>query len=106
MTCEDCLNLISARLDGELPSDDRVRTGPDVRCEFQTADGSEVRLNADTEVQIVSPRRFEVAGGEVWSTVAKAPEPFEATAGGATFTALGTQFDLQARPQVALLMVV
>ena len=25
MTCEDCLNLLSARLDGELPSDDRVQ---------------------------------------------------------------------------------
>ena len=91
---------------GEVPPGTRVRTGPDVRCEFQTADGSEVRLNADTEVQIQSPRRVEVAGGQVWSSVAKAPQPFEAQAGGAVFTALGTQFDLRAQAQAAVLTVV
>jgi hypothetical protein len=91
---------------GEVPPGTRVRTGPDVRCEFQTADGSEVRLNADTEVQIKSPRQFDVAGGQVWSTVAKAEQPFEAQAGGAVFTALGTQFDLRAQAQAAVLTVV
>ena len=83
----------------------RVRTGPEVRCEFRTADGSEIRLNAETEINLKAPRRFELADGEVWSTVAHDPVPFEALASGAQFTALGTQFDLVARSQSTMLSV-
>jgi hypothetical protein len=92
---------------GAVPAGASVRTGPDVRCELRTADGSEVRLNAATEIQLQSPRRFSLAVGQVWSSVAKAPDAFEAKAADATFTALGTQFDLAcAEPKQALCTVV
>jgi hypothetical protein len=94
---------------GEVAAGTRVRTGPDVRCELKMSDGSEVRLNAGTEVKLASPRRVELAGGQMWSTVAHAEtphDPFEARAGDAVFTAMGTQFDLQAQPTAAILTVV
>ena len=71
-----------------------IRTGPKVRCEFTTTDGSFVRLNERTECTFVQPRVLELAGGQVWSTVAKAPEPFRVKTTQAEVTALGTQFDL------------
>lgn len=91
---------------GGVPAGTRVRTGPNVRCEFHTTDGSDIRLNVQTQVELKSSREFELAGGEVWSNVAHANRPFEARASGAIFTALGTQFDLAAKPQAAVLTVV
>lgn len=81
---------------GAVPAGTEIRTGPDVRCELVTNDGSEIRLNANTEVAIRTPRRFELASGQAWSTVshAGAERPFEAFASNVTVTALGTQFDL------------
>jgi hypothetical protein len=86
---------------GDLPAGASVRTPKDVRCELRTADGSEVRLNGGTEIELRSPRQFKVATGEVWSSVAHSPEPFVASAQDATFTALGTQFDLQSTAKLA-----
>jgi hypothetical protein len=94
---------------GALPAGASVKTGPDVCCELRTADGSEVRLNSATEIQLQSPRQFKLAVGQVWSSVARsgAPDPFEARAAEATFTALGTQFDLACtEPKQALCTVV
>ena len=91
---------------GSVASGTSVRTGPNVRCEFHTPDGSEIRLNADTQLEMKSPRRFELAQGQVWSTVAHAPQPFEAKTTMALFTAMGTQFDLSAKPEAAVLTVV
>jgi hypothetical protein len=83
---------------GVVEAGTKVRTGPGVRCELRTSDGSEIRLNADTQVELKSPRRFELAGGQMWSSVAHDPQPFEAVASNTVFTALGTQFDLEAKP--------
>ncbi len=83
---------------GSIEAGTKVRTGPGVRCELRTSDGSEIRLNAGTEVALKSPRRFELAGGQMWSSVAHDPQPFEAVAANTVFTALGTQFDLEAKP--------
>jgi ferric-dicitrate binding protein FerR (iron transport regulator) len=83
---------------GAVDAGMRVRTGPKVRCELRMADGSEVRLNAETEVTLRSPRRVEVAGGQVFSSVRRQEtgEAFVVLAqpAGATLTALGTAFDV------------
>jgi hypothetical protein len=89
---------------GEVPAGVRVRTGPKVRCEFRMADGSEVRLNAETEVTMRSPRRVDVAGGQVFSSVRPRREDsgdafiVMAEPAGATLTALGTAFDVACAP--------
>jgi anti-sigma factor RsiW len=95
---------------GVVPAGIKVRTGPSVRCEFKMVDGSEVRLNAQTEVTLASARRVEVAGGQVFSSVRRQPEgeQFVVRAGpaDATLTALGTSFDVSCSPRQTTLTVV
>jgi hypothetical protein len=88
----------------------QVRTGPNVRCEFKLTDGSEVRLNSDTQVTLASPRRVDLSGGQIFSAVYHQPDnaPFVvgAAPAGATLTALGTAFDVSCKPGKATLTVV
>jgi ferric-dicitrate binding protein FerR (iron transport regulator) len=75
-----------------------IRTPADVRCEFRTPDGSEIRLNGQTELVFQTPRKVNLKQGQVWSTVSPAAEQFQITAALTTVTALGTQFDFLATP--------
>jgi hypothetical protein len=43
----------------------RIRTPEQSRCELRLTDGSEVRLNAGTELHFVDSRRFHVARGQI-----------------------------------------
>jgi anti-sigma factor RsiW len=76
----------------------KIRTGSKVRCEFQMTDGSQVRLNADTQVTLIASRQVDVSGGQVFSSVRHQPDsaPFivKSTPASATLTALGTAFDM------------
>jgi ferric-dicitrate binding protein FerR (iron transport regulator) len=83
----------------------RVRTGPAVRCEFRTADGSEVRLNTGTEVLFTAGRLLELTQGQILASVAEAPTPFKIGVPGATVTAVGTEFDLLSRAAESVLTV-
>jgi len=95
---------------GAVQAGMKVRTGPKVRCEFKLDDGSEVRLNADTEITLPAPRRVEVTGGQVFSSVQKqvdgAPFVVNAAPAQTTLTALGTAFDVTCQPGKATLTVV
>jgi ferric-dicitrate binding protein FerR (iron transport regulator) len=95
---------------GAVQAGMKVRTGSKVRCEFKLADGSEVRLNSDTQVTLPAPRRVEVAAGQVFSSVQKQTDgaPFVVNAAPArtTMTALGTAFDVTCQPGKATLTVV
>jgi hypothetical protein len=85
----------------------RIRTPDGVRCEFAMSDGSEIRLNENSEVLLAAPRTFDVAKGRMWSTVAADEVPFNvALNNGATVAALGTQFDVQLEEQKATVIVV
>jgi hypothetical protein len=83
----------------------RVRTPPEVRCEFQTPDGTEVRLNGDTELAFRAPRQLDLARGQILANVLAGAVPFEVQVADATVTALGTQFDLWAQPAETRLSV-
>ncbi len=89
---------------GTLPPGTRVRTGPKGRCEFRTPDNSEVRLNTNTELVFHSNRQLELAHGQVWSNVATDQELYQVKVpqADATITALGTQFDVQSKPEETL----
>jgi hypothetical protein len=95
---------------GAVEAGMKVRTGPKVRCEFKLADGSEVRLNTDTEVMLPAARRVEVAAGQVFSSVQKQSDgaPFVVNAAPARtmMTALGTAFDVTCQSGSATLTVV
>ena len=83
---------------GSIAAGDVVRTGPRVRCEFVMHEGSQVRLNNSTELRFAEGRRLDLNAGQLWSTVAKADDPFQVQLAGATVTALGTQFDVLRNP--------
>src|SRR5581483_6696658 len=88
----------TAAVGENLPLGTHVRTGPTVRCEFRTADGSEIRLNGGTEMVFVSSRRLNLNKGQILAQVAKAAVAFQVGVPEATVTALGTEFDLQCKP--------
>jgi hypothetical protein len=90
---------------GSLPSGSRVRTGAAARCEIAMTDGSEVRLNENTELELGQARSLSITSGQVFSSVAKSQTPFKVVVGGATITALGTRFDVQCHPDRVVLAV-
>ncbi len=91
---------------GAVRPGDRVRTGPDVRCEFRGADGSELRLNAGSELTFDSARQLQLASGQMWSTVARAREPLRVSLPLATATADAAQVDFRCASSNATVTVV
>jgi ferric-dicitrate binding protein FerR (iron transport regulator) len=83
----------------------RVRTPPKVRCEFRCPDDTEVRVNGDTELCFDTTRRVNLARGQILAKVVKDPVPFEVEVARATVIALGTQFDVWAKPDETRLAV-
>jgi ferric-dicitrate binding protein FerR (iron transport regulator) len=84
----------------------RIRTPLNVRCEVVMADQSTIRLNSNSEVLIGKGRDFTLATGQMWSSVAKAADPFTVSVAQASITALGTEFDIAADAQQATLTVI
>ena len=72
----------------------QLRTGAGVRCEVELTHSSTVRLNENTEIALLSPRRFDLKSGRAWSLMEQpAEEPFQVSADSVMFTA----YDSQAR---------
>jgi len=104
--CESGKSWQPVATGGSVPLGCAVKTSPGVRCEFRSPDGSEVRLNGGTEVVFQGLRQVRLVRGQVWSTVAQAPEPYRVESPIATVTALGTQFDLLHDEKLTRLTVV
>jgi hypothetical protein len=92
--------------DSSLPPGTTVRTGPDVRCELSTADGSQLRLNGDTQVRLTDDRRVDLAGGQLWSSVSDQETPFAVRADELTVVARDCKFDLSFQADGTVLTVV
>jgi ferric-dicitrate binding protein FerR (iron transport regulator) len=90
---------------GRIVLGTRVRTKPDVRCEFRTRDGSEVRVNGDSELVFTEGRRLEMDKGQILARVMEASAPFQVGIPQATVTALGTEFDVLCKPVETVLTV-
>lgn len=88
-----------------LQAGQHLRTQGRSRCELRCNDGTEIRLNNESEIIVHSPRLFHLKQGQVWSTVAHAATPFQIKTDETTVTALGTQFDLQYQAQRTTLSV-
>jgi ferric-dicitrate binding protein FerR (iron transport regulator) len=72
----------------------QVRTGPAARCELHMNDGSEIRLNENTQIAVASYRQFELITGEAWSNFGAGPyDPFELTSRAATFSCPESRVD-------------
>ncbi len=61
---------------GQIPRGGSVRTGADQVCEIVLPDGSEIRLNGLTEVQITDGRTVHLVRGELWGIPSRLDEPF------------------------------
>jgi hypothetical protein len=79
---------------GLLGCGQTVRTPERSRCEFRTPDGSEVRVNAGTELVFETERKVKLTKGQILPKVAPAKDKFQVLAADNTVTALGTQFDV------------
>jgi len=63
-----------------LAEGDRVRTNPSARVELVLADGSQVRLNGETEARLDADRCVELKQGQLWSAVPPQCPPLRVTA--------------------------
>jgi hypothetical protein len=90
----------------EILPNSKIRTPDKVRCEVVMKDSSTIRLNYNSEVTIGSGRDFTLASGQMYSSVAKATDPFTVSVAQTSITALGTEFDILADAQKTTLTVV
>jgi ferric-dicitrate binding protein FerR (iron transport regulator) len=58
-----------------IATGDRVRTSPSARVELVMADGSQVRLNGETEATLSGDRCVELKQGQLWSAVPEKAQP-------------------------------
>jgi ferric-dicitrate binding protein FerR (iron transport regulator) len=91
---------------GPIESGTNVSTGPGARCELSTADGSAVRLDADTKLKFERPRAISMEQGELWSCVTRSAEPFAVKSSQATVSSNEGKFDLNCKPDEMVLKVV
>ncbi len=73
----------------------RIRTTPASKCSFESADGSELRLDSGADVTVAAERRFALAAGRVFARVASGhPKPFEIATPEGRIEAVGTALDV------------
>lgn len=89
-----------------VPAGSRVRTGPGVRCELAMNDGSQVRLNENTDLELPTARTLSLANGQLYSSLVKRDAPYEVAVAGTTVSAQDSRFDLECHPDKAVLTVV
>jgi anti-sigma factor RsiW len=84
---------------GSVAAGMKVRTGSKALCEFKMSDGSQVRMNADTQLTLATPRQVEVTAGQVFSTVSSAqPLVVKSAPANATLSGADTSFDVSCAP--------
>lgn len=90
---------------GAIRAGAQVRTVGKAKGSFLCDDGSEVRLNAGTEVRFAAARRFELARGQIYTRVAPGREAFEVRTDQTSIEALGTTLDISHAAAVTTLRV-
>jgi ferric-dicitrate binding protein FerR (iron transport regulator) len=79
---------------GSLSVGDAVRTEGHSKCEIAFSDGSLLRLNAATEVEIQGPRLVHLKEGEMFARVTLQPSLFGCTTDQCRLNAMGGVLDL------------
>jgi ferric-dicitrate binding protein FerR (iron transport regulator) len=90
---------------GSVQVGTRVRTPANVRCEFTTLDGSEVRLNGGTELVFSALRQLDLTRGQIMTRIAPGQAPFQVQIPDSIISALAAEFDLLCQPAETLLLV-
>ncbi len=81
---------------GTIEPGSRIRTGPNQVCEFVLSDGTELRLNRGTAVEILDSRRVHLEQGELWGSVTAAAAPLEILTADRAIRARDAHFDVAA----------
>jgi ferric-dicitrate binding protein FerR (iron transport regulator) len=95
-----------------VPEGTRVRTGPSARVELRMADGSQVRLNGDTDACFSGGRAVELKQGQLWSAVPQDSQPLRVSmppGDGGTATAVaapGSRLDVSCESRESVLTAV
>jgi ferric-dicitrate binding protein FerR (iron transport regulator) len=82
-----------------------VRTGPGAKAAFHLADGTELRLNESTELQVAGPRQLRLDAGEVWAQVQPGKERFHVLTRDGRVEVMGTEIDVRVDPKYTVLLV-
>jgi len=80
---------------GAIEAGSRVRTLGQAKCSFRCEDGTEVRLNRDTEMCFQTSRRVELKRGQMYTAIVPQPERFRVATEQTTIEALGTTLDIR-----------
>jgi hypothetical protein len=100
------LNWFACPESTELAPGAALRTDATARCEIATQDGSQVRLNGDTQVQLAGARQVSLDRGQLWSHVAEGASPFAVTLPEGKVTAQQGKFALRCEPGQSMVTVV
>lgn len=79
---------------GEIQPGSWVRTPKTSKCSFTYEDGTEVKLNGDTEARLVDLRKIELKRGQIFTNVSPSEVRFEVRTDQARIEALGTTLDI------------
>jgi hypothetical protein len=90
----------------ELEQGAAVRTESGTRCEVSTGDGSQVRLNGDSQAHFHGTRQVTLERGQLWSQVAGGEAPFCVTAPDAKVLAGQGRISMSCEPGQTIVTVV
>ena len=90
---------------GPIDAGASVRTAADARCELQASDGTQIRLDKSTEIEMPKPRSVRMTRGELYSCVSPDGGPFQVETPDATVESAQGKFDFACSPGQASLTV-
>lgn len=90
----------------EIPRGACVRTSSKSKASFIGNDGSEIRLNGNTELTFAEERRVALNGGQIFTSVQPADTTFEVATDDGLIKALGTKLDIAREAAQTILTVV
>jgi ferric-dicitrate binding protein FerR (iron transport regulator) len=100
------LNWYTCPTATELAPGAAVRTDAGARCEVSTSDGSQVRLNGDSQAHFAGTRQVSLERGELWSQVAESSAPFKLSAPDAKVMSQEGSINLSCQPGQTVVTVV
>lgn len=83
-----------------------VRTSDAARCEIEANDGTQIRLDAGTVIELPTPRCVRLAQGELYSSVPDDRKKFKIELPDAVIAATRGKFDVSCAPGAASLTVI
>ncbi len=88
--------------EGSVPAGSHIRTSDHAKGVVTFADGSEIRIDAGTEVSVASNRAVDVPRGRIFLRATAASQPFSIVTLDGRVTTLGARIDVTCLPEPTL----